>query len=188
MDATVSLHRPAGESHRVPSVFVPEERPRTRPKTRYRARLNLAADVEVARKEGLPVYLLTPEIISAFRYPIRFPPRLLVAREVSPAVDSAFRRIVFNRREAAASPRFEDLVVAMLEVDPLAARALVKRNPDLLDPVRLLVRVVEENAERPATLVRLHEFAPGIPKVGEAIRAEALSRSDRNNVIVGLRA
>jgi hypothetical protein len=136
----------------------------------------------------LPVYLLTQEVVSAFRYPTRFPPRLLVAREVSPAVDSGFRRIEFARREAAMSPRFEDVIVAMLRIDPLAARALARRNPDLLDPVRLLVRVIEEDATRQATFVRLQQFAPGIPPVGEPIPARALERSDRNNVVTGLRA
>lgn len=188
MDVSVCLTRPAGESRRVPSVFVAEERPHTRPKVRYRARLNSAAEIAVARQNGLPVYLLTPEIVSAFRYPTRFPARLLVAREISSAVDSALRRIEFVRREAAQSPRFEDIVVAMLWIDPLAARAMVRRNPELVDPVRLLVRTVEENAERPATLVRLGEFAPGIPDVGEPISMKALERSDRNNVVTGLRA
>lgn len=188
MDAIVSLTRPAGESHRAPAVFVPEERRPTRPKIRYRARLDSAADVEAARRERLPVYLLTPEIVSAFRYPSRFPPRLLVAREVSDAVDSTYRRIEFLRRDAAWAPRFEDVVVAMLRVDPLAARALVKRNPGLLDPERLLVRVIEEDAAREATFVRLQEFSPSIPAVGEPIAAKALERSDRNNVVVGLRA
>ncbi len=188
MDTAVFLTRPEGETHRVPAVFVPEERRRRRPKTRFRARLDTPEEVERARHEGLPVYLLTPEIVSAFRYPIRFPPRLLVSREVSPAVDSVFQKIEFRRGEAAGSPRFEDLGVAMLRVDPLAARALVKRNPELLDPERLLVRVIEERVQREATFVRLQEISPAIPVVGESIPLAPLRRHDRNNTVTGLLA
>ncbi len=188
MEVAISFVRPPRATHRVAAVFVAEERRRQRPKTRYRAHLWTPEDVEEARREQLPVYLLTPEIVSAFGYPVRFPPRLLVAREVAQAVDSTFAKIEFASREGVAAPRLEDVIVAMLRVDPLAARALARRNPELLDPQRLLVRVIEEQAQREATFVRLQEVAPAIPRTGDSVPSEALARQDRTNVVVGLRA
>jgi hypothetical protein len=177
------------ETHRVPRIFVPEERVPRRPKTRYRIRLETAGDVEEARRADLPVYLLTDEIVSALGFPIHFPPRLIVAREWAAAVDTTFRTIVFVDRESVDSPRLEDLIVAMLlDLDPFAARALALRNSDVLRPDRLTVRVIQEKAERMATQVRLQQVAPGIPKVGNELPERSLARLDRNNVRVGLLA
>jgi len=163
-------------------LLIPEERPSHRPAERFRGvRLSTPRDVERARKAlGLPLSLLEPGAVSRLGYPMNFRPRLLVARNIRPLVESKFPTIEFASEEAATTPRIEDLVVAMLHVDTLAARALALRNQ--VEPDYLLQRVLEEHVQRLATLVRLQDVARGIPVVGKALPGDQLLRQDRKNL------
>ncbi len=167
-------------------ILVPERKPSHRPRVRYRIRIRTARDAAWARHAGIPVYLLAPGILAALGYPMTFPPHLIVARECAEIIESAYPQIRFVSSDAAGHPRIEDLVVAMLRIDPLAARAVALRNREFVNPVRLLRRVVQEDVEREATLVRLQEVSPGIPDVGKPLPKAGLSRQDRNNEVVGM--
>ncbi|MGA7860717.1 MAG: hypothetical protein WCB19_02535 [Thermoplasmata archaeon] len=163
-------------------LLVPVERPNHRPTDRFRRiRLDTPEDVERARKSHLPVSLLEPKLVTNLSYPMNFRPRLLVAREIRAVLDSTYPLVNMASAEAAREPTLEDLVVAMLHVDTLAARAIALRNRDHIDPNRLLKRVLQDDAEQLATLVRLQEIAPAIPIVGRALPADQLNRHDRKN-------
>ena len=146
--------------------------------TQYRLRLESPDDVVAARRLGLPVYLLEPPLVAALGYPLRFDPLLLVGRTVTGSVDSRFRRVEFLDDVAAREPRLEDVLVALLSIDPVGARRLAVENRDRLDPVRLLRRVLQQGLEARAYRVRLDEFAPGLPAVGRPIPRSELVRED----------
>lgn len=179
--AVYLVHEPG--TRRVPAgILVQERRPHHRPRALHRLRLRDARDVLSARRIHLPVSLLTSERVTALGYPIRFPPNLIVGQSLLPALDTSFPTIPFVDERAAGAPEIEDLIVALLSVDTLAARAVALRNRGLVDPIRLLCRVVREQEERRATLVRLQDVAPHIPSVGPPLPRQQLERQDRLNL------
>jgi hypothetical protein len=174
--------RPTGRS------FVEASRRPGRPWKHYRLRVRGPEDVEVARSLGLPVYLLTPARAVELGAPTSFRPHLLVAQELDPAVDTDYPRIVIRFGECVRDPRIEDLVVALLSVDPLTARLLAMRNRTFIDPERLACRVIQEGVAAPATRVGLQELARGIPRVGPTWPRGTLEAHDRGHTVTGLRA
>jgi hypothetical protein len=168
--------------------FVEISRRRGRPWKHYRLRVRAPEDVEVARRLGLSLYLLTPERVAELGAPTNFRPYLLVAQELEPAVDTEYPRIVSRYGECVRNPRIEDLVAALLSVDPLVARLLAMRNRKFIDPVRLAERVVQEGVAGPATRVRLQDIAPGIPELGPMWPQRTLEEHDRGHTVTGLRA
>jgi hypothetical protein len=181
MHEAVYLVHDTGNRRVPPGILISERRANHRPKELHRLRLAATEDVEKARRIHQPVSLLTWEKVTALGYPMRFPPNLIVAKTLLRAVDTGFRTIPFVDEEAARNPEIEDVIVAMLHVDTLAARALALRNRGLVDPVRLMQRVVREQEERRATLVRLQDVAPTIPSIGPALPRAQLERHDRRN-------
>jgi hypothetical protein len=172
----------------VPGILQREGPRRGRPRRRIRLVLNSPKDVEAARHHGVPVYLLTSELVMGLGYPVEFPPHLLVAREVEHAIDSPLPRIVLEALEAVESPGIEDVVAALLRIDPLAARGVAARNRPSVSADQLLRRVVQLQAEAEATWVNLQEFAPAIPSVGTSLPAEWLREQNLSPRVEGLRA
>lgn len=181
------LNPPRG-LRRAPRIARPARRLRGRPRSRLRLELTTAEDVETARRYGVPVYLLTPELVTGLGYPVVFPPQLLVAQEVAPVVDTSFPRLGVSATEAVRSPRIEDVIVALLRIDSLAARGVAVRNRSSVEPDHLLRRVVQAEAERAATWVNLQELASAIPRVGPRLPPERLREEDATPRVVGLRA
>lgn len=169
---------------RTPSIFVRAPKPKGRPRTEYRARVTKPQDVEEARKLGYPLYLLEPEAVTALGYPMDFPPELIVDRSILPAVDTTYRTIPFDSPEAVLKPRIEDVAIALLSIDAIAARAVLDRNRDAINSDYLLKRIIQENAEERATWVRLFDLVPGLPRVGETIPKAALERKLRQNPVL----
>jgi hypothetical protein len=156
-----------------------------RPRTRYRLVIGTADEAEVARREGLPVFPIRDDVITMLGYPMRFPGLLVVARAARSAVETDLPVVEFLSERAVARPRLEDVMIAMLRFDPLAARALIHRNGDLVDPAYLAKRIYQEDLEEEATRVRLHELLPFEP-VGEMLPAAAIAKADRANRPEGL--
>jgi hypothetical protein len=177
--------RPLFDSYRI-ALRVP--RTRGRPESRYRLLISNEEDVKVARQFKVPVYLLTPMLVTGLGYPVTFPEHLLVAREVSGAVDSEYPRIILSKIESALQPTIEDIVVALLSIDPLAARGVLIRNRSSVDPLRLLRKVIQEDVEREATWVNLQEISPAIPAVGPRLGRTILEAQDWSPMAIGLRA
>jgi len=179
MEATVAFTRT--DDDRTPSVFVPVPVPKGRPRTAFHLRIRSEADVAVARRSSVPVFLLDARTVSALGYPIEFPSELVLPRWLLSAVTTAFRIIPFRSETAVLRPRFEDVALAMLSVDAIGARAILERNRDAIDPIYLLRRVVQEQVEEKATWVRFFDLVPTLPKVGRPIPKAALARKLRNN-------
>jgi len=181
MEAAVTFVRLGDD--RTPSVFVPISKPKGRPRSEFRVRIRSEADVGLARRSNVPLFLLDARTVASLGYPIEFPSELVAARWLVPALDTNFRVIPFLSDTAALHPRFEDVAVAMLSVDAIGARAILDRNRDAIDPVYLLRRVVQEQVEEKATWVRFFDLVPELPRVGRPIPKAALDRKLRNNPI-----
>jgi hypothetical protein len=164
-----------------PGLFVPEERPTHRPRLRYRAHIDSEEDVKEARRAGLHLSLFDSATAARLGYPLEFKPRLLVAKDVAPAVDTRFKTISFSDPLAAGAPQLEDYIVAMLQVDPLGARRIARDNRKAINQVELLRKIFREGVEARAYRVRLDDFAPGLPKVGEPIPRVGLTAEDRRD-------
>ncbi len=154
-----------------------------RPKKRFRVRLQTPEDVERARKQGLPILLVRSEDLRILHYPLRIPPTILVPREYRDVLETSLPVRTFHSLTPFERPRIEDFVVFLLMHDPIAARAVVERNDDLLDLSLLTKRILQEDLEERATLVRLQDFLD-IPVVGHALRREALVRATQANRVV----
>ncbi len=170
------------EANSLPRVFVPvKARHRGRPPTLYRLRADTEKDVEAARRHGLPLFLLTPEWVTAHGYPEHFRPLLFVWEGLAGKVSSsAFSRVLVRDRDAFRSPGFEEMLTFLLKVDMLAARELVRRNVGKFDPNELYRRVRNGGMEERATKVRLQEFVPSLPTVGDPFPKADLDWADRN--------
>jgi hypothetical protein len=163
-------------------------RKRGRPESYYRLSIMTEGDVLVARRFKIPVYLLTHGLVTSLGYPVTFPDHLLLSRDVNDAVDSRYPRVVFSSTESVLLPRIEDIAVALLRVDPLAARGVIVRNRTSVDPLSLLRKVIREDVEREATWVNLQDISPEIPSVGYRLDPELLRIQDSSPHVIGLRA
>jgi hypothetical protein len=160
----------------------PVSRPNHRPRVAYEFHVKSEKDVERLRRRGLPFALLTSEWVTAHGYPQGFRPLLFASHEAARSVvESAFRVVPVRDREALVDPKFEEFATFLLKVDTLAARAVVQRNRGKFDARELYRRVRNEGLERLATKVRLQEFVPGLPVVGESLPKEDLEWVERNN-------
>lgn len=169
------------EDRRLPrDILRPAGKTNHRPRTRYRLAIRDGADVEAARKLGLPLFPVTDSEVTMLGYPMRFPTLLVVARPLRPAVDTELPVIEFVSEDAARRPRLEDIPVALLRFDAVAARAVTERNRDLLDAGYLLKRIYQEDLEEEATRVRFQDFVP-LPLVGEPLPERALRRATAGN-------
>jgi hypothetical protein len=173
--------RESGEHPLPRSLAVPVPTPNHRPQTEYRFRVRSPADVEALQRHHLPIHLLTAERVSELGYPMVFPSQAVIARSFQPLVEINLGTIPFASTEAAASPRDEDVVVAMLRFDMVGARAIWDRNRKRLDANYLLRRILEERLERRASFVRFSDFLPGIPQSAEALDPERLDRKLRKH-------
>ncbi|MGP8076162.1 MAG: hypothetical protein ACLP8Y_05460 [Thermoplasmata archaeon] len=181
MRADLTLVREPTDRTLPPSVFVLAERPSHRPVARYeKIHIRSERDAETVRKANLPLHLLTAKQVTDLGYPIRFPPRVVVARSLLPIINSELGTIPFLSEKAARSPRPEDVAVALLRFDMLGARALLDRNPRW-DATYLTRRIWEEDLGRRATFVRFFDVLPRVPKEGEALDRASLERKLRKN-------
>jgi hypothetical protein len=178
--ATVVLREP-GEHPLPRSLAFPVPTPNHRPQTEYRFRVRSEADVRALQRHRLPIHLLTAKRVSELGYPMVFPSQAVIARSFRPLVEIDLGTIPFVSTEAAASPRDEDVIVAMLRFDMVGARALWDRNRERLDSNYLLRRILEEGVERRASFVRFSDVLAGIPRSPQALDPERLDRKLRKH-------
>lgn len=176
-----SLLREPGEHPLPREMLVAPSRRRGRPRKEYRVRVRTTEDVDRLRRHKVPAFLLTAEWVTRSGYPVRFAPWLALPQELSSKVTSEYRILPVQDEEALREPGLVELVTLLLRFDPLAARVVAQRNRHRLDRFELYRRVRNEGLERSATKVRLQEFAPGIPRVGEPLPREELRWIERNN-------
>lgn len=180
MELETALFRGRADRSLPSTVFVRIRPPPHRPRDQYRLRLREPGDVAAIRRRGLRAFLLTAEVPTRLHYPMVFPPVLFADRRLVGLTDSAFRLVPFRSVELLPDPPFEALVAMMLQVDEIAARVLLVRNPRF-DPAMLARLIIGERLERPATLLRFQQFAPAIPVVGPRMPIAALREQDRKN-------
>jgi hypothetical protein len=180
MDAETVLVRNPRDRRLPRSLLEPERRENHRPRVRYRLVLHDAGEAEEARAHGIPVYAIPDSVVTMLGYPMRFPTLLVVPRGVRAAVTTELPIIEFVSDRAVAHPRLEDVFVAMLRFDVLAARALIQRNVEWIDRDYLLKRIFQEDLEEEATRVRLQDFLP-LPPKGEPLPRRALERAASAN-------
>jgi hypothetical protein len=169
------------EENTSPSVFIPIVPPKGRPRLRYRLRVNTADDVRVAGRAGIPLFWLDSTVVTMLGYPMEFPPRVVAARNVLPAVSSSRKVQEMESSEALLHPRWEDVTLMLLRFDPVAARAVLDRHRNSIDADYLVRRVVEERLLAPATFVRFFDIVPTVPRFGESILRSALERKLSSN-------
>jgi hypothetical protein len=167
---------------RLPPLAILRREGRTnhRPQTRYRLALRDAHDAREARALGIPVFAIPDSAITMMGYPMRSPTLLILPRRLRRVVDTSLPVVEFVSEDAVMRPRLEDIPVALLRFDVLAARALIERNVDLLDREYLLKRIYQEDLEEEATRVRLQDFVP-LPPKGEPLSERALRRVTAQN-------
>jgi len=185
MDAETALVRGPRDRRLPRSILKAEERVSHRPRARYRLLLHSASDIEEARAHGIPVFAIPDSVVTMLGYPMRFPTLLVVPQGLRRAVETDLPIIEFVSGQAVLHPRLEDVVIAMLRFDVLAARALIQRNLDLLDPAYLLKRIYQEDLEEEATQVRLQDFLP-LPPKGEPLPKRALEQVASANLPRGM--
>ena len=173
------VHSP-GDRHVPRGILTPEPHRAHRPRTTFRVRIRDESDVAKARKVGLPLHMITPEVTAAWGFPHTSENWLVVAKSLIGLVDTPLPIIPLESEEAARRPGLEDLIVVLLKRDPLLGRSLALRHHKFIDLDRLLKRLLQEDLEEPATLVGLQELVPALPKVGMTLPRSALERQDRN--------
>ncbi len=151
-----------------------------RPKKRFQVRIQSPEDVDRARRQGLPILLVRSGDLRMLHYPLRIPSTILVPREYRDVLETSLHVRTFHSLTPFERPRIEDLVVFLLMHDPLAARAVVERNRDLLDLSHLTKRIYQEDLEERATLVQLQDYVD-VPVVGKSLHREALLQAIRAN-------
>src|SRR3990172_6785157 len=104
-----------------------------RPRNRYRLVIRNASDARNAVRARLPVFPIRDEMVTMLGYPMTFRTFIVVPRVARSAIESDLPVVEFLSEQAVSNPRIEDVMIAMLRFDPLAARALIRRNLDLLD-------------------------------------------------------
>jgi len=162
-----------------------EERESNRPRSRYRLVIRDAEDAQLAKRHNLPVLPIRDDMVTMLGYPMKFPTILVVPRALRSAMESNLPVIEFLSERAVINPKIEDIMIAMLRFDPLAARALISRNLDLVERTYLAKRIYQEDLEEDATRVRLHELLPFSP-VGAALPAQAIMKLDKSNLPQGV--
>lgn len=185
MKLEISLHREPGERPLPGEMLWRAHKTRGRPREEYRPRVRSVKDVERLRHHRVPAFLVTSEWVTRSGYPVSFRPWLAVPERLVSKISSEYRILPVHDESTLESPGIVELVTLLLRFDPIAARVVAKRNHSRLDPNELYRRVRNEGLERPATKVRLQEFAPAIPKVGDSLPAEELRWVERNNPPVG---
>lgn len=185
MRLEAGLYREPGERSLPSEMVVRPVRSRGRPRAELLPRIRSVEDVELLRRHRVPALLITSEWVTQHGYPVRFRPWLALPEELAEKVTSEYRILPVKDEDALQTPGIAELVTLLLRFDPLAARVVAKRNRATLDPHELYRRVRNEGLERAATKVRLQEFAPAIPKLGESLPREELRWIEKNNPPTG---
>jgi hypothetical protein len=185
MDSETVLVRNPRERRLPRSLLEPERRRNHRPRVHYRLVVRDAADAEKARLHGIPVYAIPDSVVTMLGYPMKFPTLLVVPRSLRQAIETKLPVIEFLSDRAVVRPRVEDVFVALLQFDVVAARALIQRNADWIDREYLLKRIFQEDLEEEATRVRLQDFLP-VPPKGDPLPRKALEQAASENRPRGL--
>ncbi|MCI4336599.1 MAG: hypothetical protein L3K17_05315 [Thermoplasmata archaeon] len=184
MRVEARLLREPGERPLPRDLRAPASKTRGRPRAEYRPNVRSARDVDRLRRRRIPAFLLTSERVTESGYPVSFRPWLVIPERLATQISSDYRILPIRDEDSLRTPGPVELVTFLLRFDPLAARVVATRNRGTLDPHELYRRIRNEGLERPATKVRLQEYAPAIPQVGDSLPSEELEWIELNNPAV----
>jgi hypothetical protein len=156
-------------------------RRRGRPPVECLPFVSSAEDAALLQRHGVPVQVLTSDWVTANGYPVEFRPWLLVPERIEKKFRSTLRMLPIRDEAALRQPGLAEMITFLLRFDAIAARLVAVRNRAALDPNELYRRVRNEGVEAAATRVRLQEFSPAIPRVGNSISRRELLWIEKNN-------
>lgn len=144
---------------RYPKIFKEVGKEPHCPRKRFRLVIKDKNDAKQASVSGIPILWIDSSFTKILRYPMKIPDTIVVPREFETVIESSLRAHTFDSMtpftKNSIIPQFEDMIVFMLELDPLAARAMVDRND--IDYRYLEKRVIQEDLEREASEVYLQD-------------------------------
>ncbi len=169
---------------RYPKIFREVDKEPHRPKKRFRLVINDKNDAKQARISGIPILWIDSSFTKILRYPMKIPDTIVVPREFKAVIESDLRLHTFESMDPFTDeniiPTFEDVIIFMLELDPLAARAMVDRSD--IDYRYLEKRIIQENLEREASEVYLQDHLDFQVNETPFNRERLLKIIDRNNI------
>ncbi len=169
---------------RYPDIFKETQTKPHRPQKRFKLIVNSREDAKKAVKAGIPILWIDTSYTKVLRYPMRIPDTIVVPREYKEVVESGLNVHTFESmtpfKDDTIIPDFEDVVVFMLNLDPLAARAMVDRSD--INKIYLQKRIIQEELEREASEVYLHDYLD-LPVIETDMRREDILKViDRNKI------
>lgn len=154
-----------------------------RPQKRFRLTIDSEQEAEIASRSSIPILWIDSSYTKMLRYPMTIPKTIVVPREYKSVIGTGLNLHTFESMTPFHDniiPDFEDVVVFMLTLDPLAARAMVDRNE--LDLDHLQKRILQEDLEKEASEVHLHDYVD-LPSADSPYDKERLMKIiDRHKV------
>ncbi len=182
MDLKASLQK-SKKYERPPDIFEEINTKSHRPKNRFTLEMNSEKEAKKARKANVPILWIDSSYTKMLRYPMTIPDTVVVPREYEDLTKTELNLHTFESMtpfKGTIIPEFEDVIVFMLTLDPLAARGMVDRSE--LDLTYLEKRIVQENLEREAAEVHLQDHLH-LPVEGTPLEKEPLLEIiERNKV------
>jgi len=158
MELTSELQK-SQRHENVPDVFTEITPSPNRPKKKFNLKVNSKKEAKKALKAGVPILWIEDSYTKILRYPMKIPEAIIVPREYRDVVRTDLNLNTFESETPfndTIIPRWEDVVVFMLTLDSLAARAMTDRNE--LDHDYLQKRIYQENLEEEAVDVHLQDY------------------------------
>ncbi len=182
MDLVTNIQK-SKKYERPPNIFKEINTGSHRPKKRFFLEVNSESEAEKARKANIPILWIDSSYTKILRYPMTIPDTIVIPREYENLTKTELDLHTFESMtpfKDTIIPEFEDVVVFMLSLDPLAARAMVDRSE--LDLTYLEKRIIQENLEREASIVHLQDLLD-LPREGPSLEKESLLKIiERNEV------
>ncbi len=169
---------------RYPKIFKEVGKKPHRPQKRFKLVINDKNDAKQAWISGIPILWIDSSFTKILRYPMKIPDTIVIPREFIAVIESRLRVHTFDSMTPFTKndiiPQFEDVIVFMLELDPLAARAMVDRRD--IDYKYLEKRIIQENLEREASKVYLQDYLNFQVMKTPFDRERLMKIIDRNNI------
>lgn len=154
-----------------------------RPQKRFKLTINNEQQAKEGLKYNIPILWIDPSYTKILRYPMTIPKTIIVPREYKDIVETDLNLYTFESMtpfKNSIIPEFEDVIVFMLTMDPLAARGMVDRSE--LNLKYLQKRIIQENLEKEASEVYFQDHID-LPFIESPFDKDRLMKIiDRNKV------
>ncbi len=154
-----------------------------RPQKRFKLTINNQEQAKEASKSNIPILWIDPSYTKILKYPMTIPKTIIVPREYKDVIETDLNLHTFESMtpfKDTIFPEFEDVIVFMLTLDPLAARGMVDRSD--IDLKYLQKRILQENLEKEASEVYLQDYIDLPYKESPYDKDRLMKIIDRNKV------